>query len=89
MQTRILNVPEVTCRHCERTIKNALQPISGLGHVEVDIPRKQVKVEYDETVLDIKTIGEVLESQGYPIRLDRPRTLKGEGPSSCCGSCHA
>jgi copper chaperone CopZ len=87
MQTRILNVPEVSCGHCERTIKNALQPISGLRNVEVDIPRKQVKVEYNESILDIRTIGGILERQGYPIEAERSASLKGEGPSSCCGSC--
>ena len=87
MQTRILNVPEVSCGHCERAIKKALQPIFGLGDVEVDIPRKQVKVEYDESVLDLKTISGILERQGYPIESERPGPLKGEGPSSCCGSC--
>ena len=89
MQTRILNVPDVTCGHCERAIKNALKPISGLGKIEVDIPRKQVKVVYDESIVDMRTIGGILERQGYPIESENPQPLKRKGASSCCGSCHA
>ena len=38
MATSILNVPDISCEHCERAITNALTPISGVRSVNVDIP---------------------------------------------------
>jgi copper chaperone len=88
MQTRILNVPDVSCGHCERVIKKALNGISGLASVEVDIPRKQVTVEYNESILDIKAIMAILEGEGYPIELKSSQIFQNEETASCCGSCH-
>ena len=38
MATTVLNVPDISCEHCERTITNALQPVDGVRSVRVDIP---------------------------------------------------
>nr|MBA2362273.1 heavy-metal-associated domain-containing protein [Chloroflexia bacterium] len=47
-QTVTLNVPDISCEHCERTVTQALTPVEGVQAVRVDIPAKQVRVEYDE-----------------------------------------
>lgn len=82
MQTRILAVPDISCGHCERNIKNALHSIAGLTSVEVDIPHRQIKVELDESLLEFKTIGEVLEREGYPVNWDEAKPVKKKG--GCC-----
>ncbi len=85
MQTQILNVPDVSCGHCERTIRKALQPIPGLAQVEVEIPQRQVKVKFDESLVDIQTIRKVLEREGYPVESKTAKPLKKVGGGCCCG----
>ncbi|MEO7425949.1 MAG: heavy-metal-associated domain-containing protein [Fibrobacteria bacterium] len=84
MQTRILKVPDVSCGHCERTIKKALYPLPGLAQVEVEITRRQVKVEFDESLLDVRTVGEALEKAGYPVEWEDVKPLTRKGGGCCC-----
>lgn len=67
MATAVLNVPNISCTHCERTITNALTPVAGVRRVHVDIPKKQVHVEYDETRVDVDRMKAVLEEEDYPV----------------------
>ena len=38
MKTVVLNVPDISCEHCERAITGALTPVEGVRTVTVDIP---------------------------------------------------
>ncbi|TME27458.1 MAG: heavy-metal-associated domain-containing protein [Chloroflexi bacterium] len=37
MASTVLNVPDISCEHCERAITGALQPVEGDRLVNVDI----------------------------------------------------
>ena len=67
MATSILKVPDISCEHCERTITNALTPISGVRTVNVDIPGKQVRVDYDEAQVSVNQMKDVLQEEDYPV----------------------
>ena len=67
MATSILNVPDISCEHCERTITTALSPVEGIHAVDVDIPARQVRVEYDETTVDVDRMKEILQEEDYPV----------------------
>lgn len=67
MPTAVLNVPDISCEHCERTITNALTPIEGVNAVRVDIPAKQVSVDYDESRVDVQRMQQVLGAEDYPV----------------------
>jgi copper chaperone len=67
MSTTVLNVPDISCEHCERAITNALTPISGVHTVSVDIPSKQVRVEYDESQVNVDQMKDVLQEEDYPV----------------------
>jgi copper chaperone len=67
MATTILNVPDISCEHCERTITNALTPVDGVRSVKVDIPGKQVRVDYDDATVDVNRMKEVLQEEDYPV----------------------
>jgi copper chaperone len=67
MAITILSVPDISCEHCERTITNALTPISGVRTVSVDIPGKQVRVEYDESQVSVERMKDVLQEEEYPV----------------------
>jgi copper chaperone CopZ len=67
MKTVILNVPDISCEHCERAITEALTPVDGVKSVAVDIPGKQVRVEYDEGQVDVDQMKDVLQEEDYPV----------------------
>jgi copper chaperone len=67
MATTVLNVPDISCEHCERTITNALTPVGGVRTVAVDIPAKQVRVDYDEAQVSIAQMKDVLKEEEYPV----------------------
>jgi copper chaperone len=67
MATTVLNVPDISCEHCERTITNALTPIAGVRTVNVDIPGRQVHVDYDESQVNVDRMKDVLQEEDYPV----------------------
>ena len=67
MKTVVLNVPDISCEHCERTITETLTPMEGVRSVNVDIPTKQVRVEFDEGAVDVEQMKEVLQEEDYPV----------------------
>ena len=67
MATNILNVPDISCGHCQATITKALTPLEGVQTVNVDIPTRKVTVEYDPSVVGIDRMKEVLAEEDYPV----------------------
>jgi copper chaperone len=67
MATTVLNVPDISCEHCQRTITEALQPVGGVQGVDVDIPSKRVTVQYDPSVVDVDRFKEILQEEEYPV----------------------
>ena len=67
MATTVLNVPDISCEHCERAITNALSPVEGVRSVKVDIPAKQVHVDYDDSSLDVNRMKDILQEEDYPV----------------------
>ncbi len=67
MATTVLNVPDISCEHCERTITNALTPVEGVRSVQVDIPTRQVRVEYDADQVSVNQMKDVLQEEDYPV----------------------
>ena len=67
MARSVLNVPDISCEHCEKTITEALTPVEGVRSVQVDIPAKQVRVEYDESTVDVDRMKAILQEEEYPV----------------------
>lgn len=67
MATTVLNVPDISCEHCERTITNALQPVEGVTTVSVDIPGRQVRVDFDDAQVSIDKMKVILQEEDYPV----------------------
>lgn len=67
MTTVVLHVPDISCAHCERTIREALAPVKGIHGLDVNIPAKEVRVTYDETQVGTDRVKEILMEEGYPV----------------------
>jgi copper chaperone len=67
MATSVLNVPTISCEHCVNTITNALTPLAGVSSVNVDIPTKNVSVEYDAAAATVEQFKDVFAEEDYPV----------------------
>ena len=67
MATANLNVPDISCEHCERTVRSALTPLDGVREVRVDIPGKRVRVTYDESLVTVEELKQALLREDYPV----------------------
>lgn len=67
MTKSVLNVPDISCEHCQNTITKALTPVDGVRGVDVDIPGKRVTVEYDESTVGVDRFKEILADEDYPV----------------------
>ena len=67
MAKTVLHVPDISCEHCERTVKEALTPIAGVQTVAVDIPAKRVTVDYDAGKVTVDRMKEALQEEDYPV----------------------
>lgn len=67
MTSVTLNVPDISCEHCERAITNALTPVEGVRIVSVDIPAKQVRVDFDEARVNVEQMKDILQEEDYPV----------------------
>ena len=72
MARTILNVPDISCEHCEHTITTALTPVDGIQSVKVDIDAKQVSVEYDANRVDVERMQQILNEEDYPVASATP-----------------
>ena len=87
MALTVLNVPDISCEHCERTITSALTPLEGIRSVNVDIPRKQVHVDYDEAHVSVDQMKDVLEEEEYPVASSRAGRFSGGEDDAYRASC--
>jgi copper chaperone CopZ len=62
-----LNVPDISCAHCEKTIVEALRGQDGVQAVVVSIPTKHVMLKYDENRINLDQVKEILDEEGYPV----------------------
>ena len=67
MAQSILNVPDISCEHCQKTITNALTPVTGVRGVVVDIPSRKVHVDYDESMVEVERMKQILQEEDYPV----------------------
>jgi copper chaperone len=67
MSNVILSVPDISCGHCEKTVTNALVGKPGVNTVRVDIPAKQVYLDYDQASINLEQISEILDEEGYAV----------------------
>ena len=63
----ILEVPDISCGHCEKTIRTTLQGQPGVQAVQVSIPAKTVDLTFDEQTLSLPQVEALLDEEGYPV----------------------
>ncbi|HVF11682.1 MAG TPA: copper ion binding protein [Actinomycetota bacterium] len=67
MSEKVLAVPEVHCGHCVSSIEGAVSALDGVKQVSVDLERKDVTVDFDESTIALDHIVSAIEEQGYQV----------------------
>jgi len=57
----------MTCQHCVQTITDALNNISGLNAVNVDLVKKEVRVNFNENQTKLKKISDKIIEVGFEL----------------------
>ena len=62
---KVLLVEGMSCGHCEKAVKDALEGLDGVTKVVVNLETKRVEVVGDK--LDDKILKESVEDAGYEV----------------------
>jgi copper chaperone len=85
------NVPSISCGHCVRTIRAALDEMAGVQQVAVGIDTKQVEVVYDPAMVNEAQMETVLAEADYPVAkvgIEQQEELMHTAASASCSCCH-
>lgn len=66
MAEKTFKVPDVSCEHCVKAIKDELTKINGVEAIDVDISSKLVTVVHDGQVTDEQLVAG-LDEAGYDV----------------------
>lgn len=72
MNTKVVNVPNIGCDGCVRTIQNEIRDLPGVVEVKADVKTKIVSVKWDDKT-NWQTIAGKLAEIDYPaVELANP-----------------
>ena len=67
MRQETVKVEGMTCQHCVQTITDALNNITGLNTVNVDLVKKQVTVKFNEDETKLQKISDKIIEAGFEL----------------------
>ena len=67
MRQETIKVEGMTCQHCVQTITDALNKITGLNTVNVDLVKKEVRVKFNENETKLKKISDKIIEVGFEL----------------------
>ena len=67
MRQETIKVEGMTCQHCVETITDALNNITGLNTVNVDLVEKEVSVKFNENEIELKKISDKIIEVGFEL----------------------
>ena len=67
MRQETIKVEGMTCQHCVQTITDALNKITGLNTVNVDLVKKEVSVKFNENETELKKICDKIIEVGFEL----------------------
>ncbi|UJL47128.1 copper chaperone CopZ [Virgibacillus sp. NKC19-16] len=67
MEQKTLDVQGMTCGHCKMSVEGALNELDGVSAAEVNLKSGKVDVTFDESKVNVETLKEAVEDQGYDV----------------------
>jgi copper chaperone len=63
---KTVEVPNISCGHCVKTIEREVGEVNGVESVEAEQESRKVKISWDPEVTDWVVIEEVMNEIDYP-----------------------
>ncbi len=63
-----LMAPDISCGHCEATVKEAVGALTGVGGVQASADTQKVEVDFDPNRVSQQQIEAALAEAGYPVQ---------------------
>ena len=67
MENTVLTVNGMSCEHCVKAIKNAVEKLHGVVSVNVALSNKTVTIFHDKSLASIDKIKTEIEEQGFKV----------------------
>jgi copper chaperone len=67
MKTAVIKVEGMSCGHCVSAVEGALTKLDSVSSAKVSLEENNVTVEYNETNVDLETLKNEIEEQGYDV----------------------
>ncbi|MHB8647882.1 MAG: heavy-metal-associated domain-containing protein [Thermomicrobiales bacterium] len=68
METITMKAPDISCEHCVATVKKTAGQFPGVQSVDADADTKIITLTYDPAQVDLATVEEALDEEGYPVQ---------------------
>ena len=60
-------VEGMTCEHCVETVTKAVNSLDGISQVSVDLDKKKVTVDFDDSRTDMDAISSKIIEVGFEV----------------------
>ncbi len=77
-QEKTIKVGGMSCVRCSAAVEHALTSLDGVGFADVSYANGKAYVEYDDSVIDLKTIEKAIKKAGYEVIEDVRQARKRE-----------
>jgi copper chaperone len=67
MEKITLTVKGMTCMGCVRSVKNVLEPLPGVGSVDITLENGQVVISYDMAKANVEQFRNAINDAGYEV----------------------
>lgn len=67
MEKVTLNVSGMSCGHCVKAVEGSVGKLNGVSTVKVHLENGTVDVEYNANEVNLDTIKETIDDQGYDV----------------------
>ena len=67
-KTITIPVEGMSCEHCVRAVKGALEAQKGVKAAEVSLEGKSARVVYDEELIGLDALKAAILEEGYQVR---------------------
>lgn len=67
MVHEVIKVEGMTCGHCKATVETTLTKLEGVSSATVDLAKKEVAVDFEETKITMAKIKEEIDEIGYTV----------------------
>jgi copper chaperone len=67
MEKITLTVKGMTCMGCVRSVKNVLEPLPGVGSVDITLENGQVAISYDMAKANVEQFRNAINDAGYEV----------------------